>query len=175
EKELTTTVAIIAKRLRTKKPTTTHTAVAHSFAPTGVSRITRSSFPARGRTAIEEPAHAEYCHDDGKFYEAHDHRDRGGHGIVVLLESRLVGGDRYDARRARRRAKEDGGGEDGKRLHERQAERDRQAGCQKRQEDVPKTARRAGAEGRRRPLERRINARHIRKRKQEGERETGDD
>ena len=45
ENELAITVAIMAKRLRTKNPTTTHTVVAQIFAPMVVSRIIPQPFP----------------------------------------------------------------------------------------------------------------------------------
>src|SRR5687767_12910572 len=66
-KEFVTTVAIIAKRLRTKKPTRTQTAVAQSFAPMVVSRIIGSTFPAGGRAAVEEAAGGQDRSHDGEL------------------------------------------------------------------------------------------------------------
>src|SRR3712207_3484797 len=100
-KELVITVAIMAMRLMTKNPTVAQTAAAQSLAPRVVSRIIGLSFRAGGGTAGEQPARGEDRNDDGKLHEAHDHRDRRPHGIIVLLEGRLCGRNRDDAGRAR--------------------------------------------------------------------------
>src|SRR3954466_11787999 len=66
-KELVTTVAIMARRLRTKKPVTPQTAAAPSFPLTGVSRTMASPFPAGGRAAVEQAARGEHGGEDEKL------------------------------------------------------------------------------------------------------------
>src|SRR5688572_1923560 len=73
-KELVTTAAIMPNRLRTKKPTSAQTAIAHSLAPMPVPR-TMSALPAAGRAAIQEPARGEHRDDDGELHEGHDQGD----------------------------------------------------------------------------------------------------
>src|SRR4029453_13310257 len=87
-KELVTTVAIMARRLRTKNPVTVQTAAAQSFAVAVVSRIMArpfrvgagrarasgrraacSALPARGRAAVEEAARCEDRGDDEQVHE----------------------------------------------------------------------------------------------------------
>src|SRR3546814_6049519 len=74
-KEFTTTVAIMARRFTTKKPTTTQTAVAHSRVPMLSSRIA-SAFPAGSGAAIEHSARRQHGHHDDELDETHEHRDR---------------------------------------------------------------------------------------------------
>src|SRR3954453_15131775 len=107
--ELVTTVAIMPNRLITKKPTNTQTAVRHSRAPIESSGGMALAFRAGRGAAIEQPAQADHRDHDGELYQRHDHRDRGGHRVVVLFERRLIGGNRNDARRSGRCAEQHGG------------------------------------------------------------------
>ena len=94
--------------------------------------------------------------------------------MVILLEGRLIGGDRDHPRRTCRRTEQDGGGKDGKGLHESKAEGDGKPRHQQRQEDFHEPLTRVGAKRCRRLFYRRIDAGHIGQRQKESEGKTGD-
>ena len=79
EKDEVTTVAIIANRLRMKKPISVQLAAAQSFVERRVSLTIGSALSAAGRAAIEQAAGREHHDDDGKLNHAHDHRDGRSH------------------------------------------------------------------------------------------------
>ena len=89
------------------------------------------------RAPVQAGAPAEDQADDDQLDGAHDHGDRRGHRVVVLLERRVEGRDRDHPGRPGRVADQHRRGEHRERQHERQAERDGQAGRQQRQGDVP--------------------------------------
>src|SRR5438045_7852118 len=64
----------------------------------------RSSFGSAGGAAIEGAAQGEHGDYDDQLHRSHDHRDRRGHRIVVLLEGGGVSGDGDDPRRPGRGA-----------------------------------------------------------------------
>src|ERR1700730_14436692 len=96
----------------------------------------RSSFRSAGGAAIEGAAQGEHGDYDDQLHRSHDHRDRRGHRIVVLLEGGGVSGNGDDPGRPGRGAQQYRGREDRESLDEAEAEGDREPGREERQVDV---------------------------------------
>src|ERR1700732_963934 len=93
----------------------------------------RSSFRSAGGAAIEGAAPGAHGGYDDQLHRAHDHRDRRGHRIVVLLEGGGVSSDGDDPRRPGRGAEQYRGREDRESLDEAEAEGDREPRREERQ------------------------------------------
>src|SRR3984893_1460782 len=135
----------------------------------------RSSLRSAGGAAIEGAAQGEYGDYDNQLHRSHDHRDRRGHRIVVLLEGGGVSGDGDDSRRPGRGAQQYRGREDRESLDEAEAEGDREPGREGRQVDVQELPSGTCTEGRRGTREPRVDPGDVGEDEKEGERELGDD
>src|ERR1700724_1302111 len=122
-KEETVTDVMTPKTLTTKKAISTTIA--------GDQR--RSPSERRGTDDAAQGEHGDY---DDQLHRSHDHRDRRGHRIVVLLEGGGVSGDGDDPRRPGRGAQQYRRREDRESLDEAEAEGDREPGREERQGDA---------------------------------------
>src|SRR5450759_2504066 len=107
--ELVATAAIMNAMLTTNsviRPSSSPRQARSNHAEATCRFIWGLAFAAGNRAAIEQVAQSEHRGDDDQLHEAHDHCDRRGQRIVVLLECRLVRRDRYDPRRTRGRTQQ---------------------------------------------------------------------